>query len=56
MARTARTALLQLPAFSIEDAASSLEHTLRRTPFGERGRLNHDGTTRSNLGSPEISA
>ncbi|MEX0750420.1 MAG: carbon-nitrogen hydrolase family protein, partial [Dehalococcoidia bacterium] len=30
MARSARIALLQLPAFSIEDAASSLEHTLRR--------------------------
>jgi len=30
MARTARIALLQLPAFSIEDAPSSLEHTLRR--------------------------
>lgn len=30
MATTARIALLQLPAYSIEDAASSLDHTLRR--------------------------
>jgi predicted amidohydrolase len=30
MSRTARIALLQLPAFSIEDAAASLAHTLRR--------------------------
>ncbi len=30
MARTARIALVQLPAYSIEDAAESLEHTLAR--------------------------
>jgi predicted amidohydrolase len=30
MTRTARIALLQLPAFSIEDAEASLAHTLRR--------------------------
>jgi predicted amidohydrolase len=30
MARTARVALLQLPAFGVEDAAASLEHTLAR--------------------------
>ncbi len=30
MSRTARIALLQLPAYSIEDASASLAHTLRR--------------------------
>jgi len=30
MSRTARIALVQLPAFSIEDAAASLDHTLAR--------------------------
>lgn len=30
MARTARIALLQLPAYGVEDAAASLAHTLRR--------------------------
>lgn len=38
MAPTARIALLQLPAFSIEDAASSLEHTLRRIDEAARER------------------
>jgi len=34
----ARVALLQLPAFSIEDAATSLEHTLRRIDDAARER------------------
>jgi predicted amidohydrolase len=36
--RTARVALLQLPAFSIDDAAASLAHTLRRIDETARER------------------
>src|SRR5512141_2355722 len=36
--RTARIALLQLPAFSIEDAEASLAHTLRRIDETARER------------------
>ncbi len=36
--RTARIALLQLPAFSIDDAAASLAHTLRRIDETARAR------------------
>jgi predicted amidohydrolase len=38
MASIARIALLQLPAFSIEDASSSLDHTLRRIDETSRER------------------
>jgi predicted amidohydrolase len=38
MARTARVALLQLPAFGIGDAAASLAHTLRRIDEAARER------------------
>jgi predicted amidohydrolase len=38
MARTIRVALLQLPAFSIEEADASLEHTLRRIDDAARER------------------
>ncbi len=38
MVRTARIALLQLPAFSIEDAEASLAHTLRRIDETARER------------------
>ncbi len=38
MKRTARIALLQLPAFSIEDAEASLAHTLRRIDDAARER------------------
>ncbi len=38
MSRTARIALLQLPAFAIEDAEASLAHTLRRIDETARER------------------
>src|SRR5262245_3037618 len=38
MSMTARVALLQLPAFAIEDAEASLAHTLRRIDDAARER------------------